>query len=57
MILMLFAIEWRGRMQQYAIANLWFHYPQVLRWAIYYSIIFCIFHFGGPEQQFIYFQF
>jgi D-alanyl-lipoteichoic acid acyltransferase DltB (MBOAT superfamily) len=57
LILIFFAIEWRGRMQQYAIANLWFQYPQALRWAIYYSIIFCIFHFGGPEQQFIYFQF
>jgi D-alanyl-lipoteichoic acid acyltransferase DltB (MBOAT superfamily) len=50
-------IEWRGRMQQYAIAGLWLRYPTYIRWSIYYAIVFAIFYFGGPEQQFIYFQF
>ncbi len=57
LILLFFIIEWLGRTQQYAIANLWLGYPRYLRWIIYYSLIFSIFHFGGPEQQFIYFQF
>jgi D-alanyl-lipoteichoic acid acyltransferase DltB (MBOAT superfamily) len=57
LIILFFVTEWRGRMQQYAIASLWRGYPRFFRWAIYYGIIFCIFHFGGPEQQFIYFQF
>jgi alginate O-acetyltransferase complex protein AlgI len=57
LIFLFFLIEWMGRMQQYAIAALWIGFPRYIRWAFYYSIIFCIFHFGGPEQQFIYFQF
>jgi alginate O-acetyltransferase complex protein AlgI len=52
-----FVIEWLGRNQQYAIAALWLGYPRFVRWIIYYSIIFLIFSYGGPEQQFIYFQF
>jgi len=50
-------IEWRGREQQYAIANLGFKWYKPIRWTMYYFIIFAIFYFAGNEQQFIYFQF
>ena len=36
-------IEWVGREQEYAIANLGFKWKRPLRWAIYYSIIIAIF--------------
>ncbi|MDB5272142.1 MAG: acyltransferase [Chitinophagaceae bacterium] len=50
-------IEWMGREQQYAIANIDAKCPKALRWAFYYSMVFAIFYFAGSEQQFIYFQF
>jgi len=50
-------IEWFGREQQYAIANLGVKWNKKLRWAFYYGIILIIFYFTGKEQQFIYFQF
>ncbi|HVY73293.1 MAG TPA: MBOAT family O-acyltransferase [Puia sp.] len=52
-----FAIEWIGREQQFAIANLGANWKRPLRFATYYGIILMIFWFGGREQQFIYFQF
>lgn len=57
-LIMLFTLlEWLGREQEYAIKRLGFAWPKPLRLALYYSIIFCIFYYAGPEQQFIYFQF
>jgi alginate O-acetyltransferase complex protein AlgI len=50
-------VEWMGREQQYAIARLWVSRPRVIRWSVYYAIVFCIFYFAGTDQQFIYFQF
>jgi alginate O-acetyltransferase complex protein AlgI len=50
-------VEWLGREQQYAIANLGVRWPRFLRLAMYYGIILTIFYFSGSEQQFIYFQF
>lgn len=55
-VLFLF-IEWLGREQQYAIAQLGLKWKRSLRYAFYYAIILAIFWFGGKEQQFIYFQF
>ena len=51
------AIEWMGREQQFAIANMGLKLPRMVRWALYYTIIISIFSFAGPKQQFIYFQF
>ncbi|HRD59049.1 MAG TPA: MBOAT family O-acyltransferase, partial [Ferruginibacter sp.] len=57
-ILTLFQIiEWNGREQQYAIANLGVKWKKSLRYAMYYAIVIAIFWFAGKEQQFIYFQF
>jgi D-alanyl-lipoteichoic acid acyltransferase DltB (MBOAT superfamily) len=56
-IFIFLVIEWKGRDQQYAIANLGLRWPTPLRWAAYYAIIFATFYLAGSEQQFIYFQF
>lgn len=50
-------IEWMGREQQYAIANLGLTWKRPFRYLFYYAIIIAIFWFGMQEQQFIYFQF
>ena len=50
-------IEWYGREQQFAIANLGLKWIWPIRLAMYFAILFAIFWFGGQEQQFIYFQF
>ena len=50
-------VEWLGREEQYAIANLEIKLYKPLRWALYYTIILAIYFFAGSEQQFIYFQF
>ena len=50
-------IEWLGREHQFAIQNLGVKWKPLIRYGIYYAIIFSILWFGGKEQQFIYFQF
>lgn len=55
LIILFVGVEWLGRHQQYAIANLKASKP--FRWFFYYSIIFLLFYFFGQKQAFIYFQF
>jgi D-alanyl-lipoteichoic acid acyltransferase DltB (MBOAT superfamily) len=50
-------IEWLGREQQYAIAQIGLKWHKPVRWTMYYALIFLIFYFTGNEQEFIYFQF
>jgi alginate O-acetyltransferase complex protein AlgI len=50
-------VEWLGREEQYAIANLGTRWIRPLRWGMYYGIIVLILNFSGKDQQFIYFQF
>lgn len=50
-------LEWFGRKQQYAIEATGLTWRRPLRYAFYYSLILCIFFFGGNIQEFIYFQF
>jgi len=57
LVIVFLIIEWVGREQQYAIANLGFNLPRPMRLAIYYGLIFSIFVWGVNQQQFIYFQF
>ncbi|POY39994.1 membrane-bound O-acyltransferase family protein [Flavobacterium alvei] len=57
LILIFIVIEWLGRENQHAIANLELKFPKFIRWIIYYVIILGLFYYGGKEQQFIYFQF
>ncbi|MGM0407678.1 MAG: MBOAT family O-acyltransferase [Bacteroidota bacterium] len=50
-------IEWIGREDEYAIANLGMSWKRPFRYAMYYVFILAIYFFGGTQQQFIYFQF
>ena len=50
-------IEWIGREEEYAIANLGSRWYKPFRWAMYYAIILFIYIFRSSGQQFIYFQF
>jgi D-alanyl-lipoteichoic acid acyltransferase DltB (MBOAT superfamily) len=50
-------IEWLGRENQYALAKLGLKWHTVLRFSMYYLIIFSLYWYSGKEQQFIYFQF
>lgn len=51
------ALEWVGREQEYAIANLGIQWRRPLRLAMYYGICLAIAAWGGQQQEFIYFQF
>jgi len=55
-ILFLFT-EWFGRTREYPIAYFAAKGSRILRWGLYYCIIFTILYFGGEKQEFIYFQF
>ena len=57
LIIVFLLIEWFGREQQFAIANIGFKWYKPIRWVLYYGIIIAIIYFAGKEQQFIYFQF
>lgn len=57
LIFLFLIVEWLGREQEYAIANLNLRLHKPLRYAAYYTIIAVIFWYGGQGQQFIYFQF
>ena len=53
------AVEWYGRTQQYAIAQLGLNWNRPLRYTAYYILISLIIYasLGKSNQQFIYFQF
>ena len=57
LITLFVVIEWLGRRQLCALEKLWFNYPKIIRWSIYYVIVMIIFLYGGKQQEFIYFQF
>lgn len=49
-------LEWIQRDRDHVLDIAYIEYKP-LRYAIYYSVIFCIFYFAGDLQPFIYFQF
>ncbi len=57
LIFLFVIIEWIGREEQYAIAQIGIKWKHPYRYSFYYAIIIAIFWFGGKDQQFIYFQF
>ena len=57
LVVFFFAVEWNGREKQYAIENLGDNWKSAYRYGFYYLLIFFIFLFKAPYQQFIYFQF
>jgi hypothetical protein len=51
-------VEWNGRNYKFAMENIGQQVKQpILRYVIYYGLIFILFYFSGDKQQFIYFQF
>lgn len=51
-------VEWIGRKEEYAIANIGLRWQNKWRYSMYYLIVFGIIYFGNFEDnQFIYFQF
>jgi D-alanyl-lipoteichoic acid acyltransferase DltB (MBOAT superfamily) len=58
LICIFMVIEWKGRENQYAIAEIGIIWKPPFRYAFYYGIVFMIIYFGSFKQnQFIYFQF
>ena len=57
-IVLFMLIEWWGRREQYAIAQLEIRFPKLFwRWLFYYLAVAAVLSFAGGKQQFIYFQF
>lgn len=57
-ILLLLIVEWIQRDKQHGLQIESQKVPKVLRWSIYYGIVFLIFWFNSTQKQdFIYFQF
>lgn len=56
-IVIFIVIEWLGREEQYALADLGLKWKSPIRYAMYLALLIAIFWYGGKEQQFIYFQF
>ena len=50
-------IEWMGREDEYAIANIGIKWAKPLKWSFYYFLVGAIFILGDKKQAFIYFQF
>ena len=58
LICLFLSIEWLGREQQYAIADLGINWKRSWRWSMYLALILVIFYLGAFEEvSFIYFQF
>ena len=57
LVLIFIFMEWLQRSKQHALDLSEVEMPTILRWAIYYLIIFSIIQLGGQKQEFIYFQF
>lgn len=57
LIFIFMIIEWIGREEKYALAQVGVKWKRPLRYMMYYAIIIAILWFSGKEQQFIYFQF
>ncbi len=49
--------EWLQRDKQHALQFDDVALPIIVRWGLYYGIIWTVFYFGGHQQKFIYFQF
>jgi alginate O-acetyltransferase complex protein AlgI len=57
LIIFFMIVEWFGREQQYAIADLGTKWKRPFRWMAYLVILELIYLFAGSQQQFIYFEF
>jgi D-alanyl-lipoteichoic acid acyltransferase DltB (MBOAT superfamily) len=49
-------IEWLNRDKPHGLSGI-LHFPRIIRWTAYISLVFVIIYFGGEQKDFIYFQF
>ncbi len=56
-VFILIAAEILTRFKNYPLLELEKYINRPMRWVIYYALIFIIFRYAGPKEQFIYFQF
>ncbi len=56
LVIMIIAEVWRKK-YTHPLTHLEGIFPKILRWGIYYCIIFAIIKYGRPQEEFIYFQF
>jgi alginate O-acetyltransferase complex protein AlgI len=56
-ILLFIFIEWFGRREEYGLKHFIFCRNIIIRYSVYYFIIYMIIWNGGSNQEFIYFQF
>jgi len=56
LITMIIAEVWRKK-YTHPFTNLEGVFPKIVRWGIYYLLIFAIIRYGRPQEAFIYFQF
>ncbi|MFC4634301.1 MBOAT family O-acyltransferase [Dokdonia ponticola] len=56
LVIMIIAEVWRKK-YAHPLTHLEGIFPKILRWGIYYCIIFAIIRYGRPQEEFIYFQF
>jgi D-alanyl-lipoteichoic acid acyltransferase DltB (MBOAT superfamily) len=57
LLVIFLVIEWLGREQEYALAEIGKNWKRPYRYAFYYAIVIALFWFAGSSQEFIYFQF
>lgn len=57
LLLIFMLVEWSGREGQYAIEGIRGRFSLMVRWGIYFVLLYTIVYFSGSDQQFIYFQF
>lgn len=57
LVILLFIIEWRQRNRQHALQFDGINFNKAVRLSLYYGLILVIMLLGGPQQEFIYFQF
>ncbi|MCD6597398.1 MAG: MBOAT family protein [Bacteroidales bacterium] len=57
LFVLFFLIEWVQREKEHALQLENIKIPKLFRWGIYYGIMIMILIYGGPQQEFIYFQF
>ncbi|RMB56982.1 MBOAT family protein [Dokdonia sinensis] len=49
--------EYLTRTKDHPLQQLESHYKKPVRWLVYYGLVFLIIRYGGPQEEFIYFQF
>ncbi|AWW30812.1 MBOAT family protein [Echinicola strongylocentroti] len=54
---LLLVIEWLQREKEHGLELSGSPIPKMVRWGVYYGLLFAVFYYGGQPQDFLYFQF